>query len=110
MEINTTAKPRVGVAVGGLFVFMVAACGGGLLGGGAGLLKFFGETRLGEVGLFAASVALVASSHGAACWWALTARPSRGRIAVTQVPFLLAFAVFGLVWIPDPSWPWGYLL
>jgi hypothetical protein len=38
------------------------------------------------------------------------ARPGRVRLVLTQAPYLLTFAVFGLVWIPDLSWPWGYLL
>ncbi|MEV4411398.1 hypothetical protein [Catellatospora sp. NPDC049609] len=110
MGINPTSKSSVGVAIGGLFVFMVAACGGGLAGGALGLLKFFGETKLGEVGIFAACTALVVSGHAVVCWWAFAGRPARARVAVTQMPFLLTYAVFSLAWMRDPSWPWGYLL
>ncbi|GIG03163.1 hypothetical protein Cci01nite_82560 [Catellatospora citrea] len=98
----------MGAAAGGLLAFTLAACGGGLGGGAVGLLRLFGETKLGAVGVFALCSALIVGTHAAVCWWAFAARPARARVVATQAPYLLTYATFA-VWWPDPWWPLGYL-
>jgi hypothetical protein len=79
-----------GVAVG-------VGCPAGALAGGLGLFRWYGQGRLGDVVQVAFITTVIVAGHGVTTAWALSRRPPRREVVITQVPYLLTYLLV-LVW------------
>lgn len=96
-----------GVVAAGAVVAAVAGGCSGLAALAYGFFAVFSDRHYGQLLLLSGMVAVAVGGQVASGWWAITARPGVLRIAVTQAPYVLFWAVL-VPWWYTSRWHLGY--
>ncbi|HKT00996.1 MAG TPA: hypothetical protein VJT31_15825, partial [Rugosimonospora sp.] len=91
LRVTRRSTLLIAVAVG-------AGCPAGAVIGGIGLFSWYGTGRLADVALVGLLTTVVVAGHAVTTAWAYATRPGRVPVAVTQLPYLVTYAI-ALVWI-----------